>query len=246
MEQPGDFIVFADESGDHGMVRINPDYPLFVLSCCVILKREYVERVCPELQRFKLRWWSHDAVVLHSSQIKRHEPPFAFLASVDKRQRFMEDLSGVLRAAPFVLFSVVIDKVRLRDRYGVTAEPYTLALAYSVELIASFLRERGQGQRGTTLLIEKRGKLEDAHLTAAFGRICEATNGTGTHTNLSIELIDKKANLAGLQLADLVGTPVGRHVPRPCEHNRAFEVIREKFWTPAGSDSSEWSLKIYP
>lgn len=32
MERPSDFLVFADESGDHSLGRINPDYPVFVLS----------------------------------------------------------------------------------------------------------------------------------------------------------------------------------------------------------------------
>jgi uncharacterized protein DUF3800 len=57
MGSPSDYIVFADESGDHGLTVIDPQYPVFVLSCCVFDKTQYVENVCPELQRFKLRWW---------------------------------------------------------------------------------------------------------------------------------------------------------------------------------------------
>jgi len=33
-----DFIVYADESGDHGLGRVDPGYPLFVLACCVFRK----------------------------------------------------------------------------------------------------------------------------------------------------------------------------------------------------------------
>jgi hypothetical protein len=246
MGEPSDFIVFADESGDHGLARINPDYPVFVLSCCVFDKKEYVERVCPELQRFKLRWWPHDAVVLHSSQIRRHEPPFAFLASVERRERFMKDLAGTLQAAPFTLFSVAIDKVRLKERYAVSIDPYSLALRYCVELVVVFLREREQGHRDVPFLIEKRGKLEDAQLAAAFLRICEGENCWGALRGLSIELIDKKANLPGLQIADLVGTPIGRHVLKPHERNRAFESIQQKLWMPLDPGRSERGLKILP
>ena len=35
MQPASSFIVFADESGDHGLTRINPNYPIFVLSCCI-------------------------------------------------------------------------------------------------------------------------------------------------------------------------------------------------------------------
>lgn len=31
-----DFIVYADESGDHGMVSIDPQYPMFALTFCVM------------------------------------------------------------------------------------------------------------------------------------------------------------------------------------------------------------------
>jgi hypothetical protein len=50
--------------------------------------------VCPGLQRFEMRWWLHDAVVLHSAQIKRQEPPFGFSRSELKHARFMEDLTA--------------------------------------------------------------------------------------------------------------------------------------------------------
>lgn len=55
MGPASNFIVFADESGDHGLSRINPNYPIFVLSCCIFRKDDYIDRVCPALQRFKLR-----------------------------------------------------------------------------------------------------------------------------------------------------------------------------------------------
>ncbi len=33
------FIVYVDESGDHGMQTVDPNYPLFVLAFCVFYKR---------------------------------------------------------------------------------------------------------------------------------------------------------------------------------------------------------------
>jgi len=94
MELQSDYIVFADESGDHSLTRVNRDYPVFALSFCVFRKADYVETVCPLLQRFKLRWWPHDAIVLHSSQIRRQERPFLFLKSIEKRDQFMADLAA--------------------------------------------------------------------------------------------------------------------------------------------------------
>ena len=95
-----DFIVFADESGDHSLAKINPDYPVFVLSFCVFRRTEYFQTICSLLQQFKLRWWIHDGVVLHSLRIRRKELPFVFLKTLDTRERFMADLTETLANCP--------------------------------------------------------------------------------------------------------------------------------------------------
>lgn len=45
---------------------------------------------------------------------------------------------------------------------------------------------------------------------------------------------DKKTNLAGLQLADLVGRPVGLSHIRPGKPNRAFDALKKKFFCDGG------------
>jgi hypothetical protein len=49
------FVVYVDESGDHGMQNLDPHYPVFVLAFCVFHKRYYSEKVVPALHRFKFR-----------------------------------------------------------------------------------------------------------------------------------------------------------------------------------------------
>jgi hypothetical protein len=61
-----------------------------------------------------------------------------------------------------------------------------------------------------------------------------------------MELVDKKANLAGLQIADLVSTPIGRHLLKPDEPNRAFEVVRQKLWIPPAPCGGKGVLEMYP
>lgn len=34
-----DYVVYVDESGDHSLASIDPDYPVFVLTLCVFHKR---------------------------------------------------------------------------------------------------------------------------------------------------------------------------------------------------------------
>jgi hypothetical protein len=241
-----DFIVFADESGDHGMAKINPVYPVFVLSFCIFAKTDYVETVCPLFQRFKLRWWPHDGVVLHSLQIRRKQLPFLFLKTRDKREQFMAELTDALSRCPFTLIAAVIDKVRLHELDLQPENPYSLALKFCLKRTGDFLRQRGQLRRETSFLFECRGKREDAELKLAFRRLCDSGDGRAGMPKFSIEFFDKKSNMLGLQIADLVSTPIGHHVMRPERRNRAFEVIREKFDRAPNGEPMGWGLQVFP
>lgn len=50
-----DYVVFVDESGDHGTGSIDPSYPMFVLAFRVFEKEAYATRVAPAVTRFKFR-----------------------------------------------------------------------------------------------------------------------------------------------------------------------------------------------
>lgn len=241
-----DFIVFADESGDHSLANVSPDYPVFVLSFCVFRMEDYIETVCPLVQRFKVRWWRHDAMVLHAAKIRRHEPPFAFLQSIEKRERFMADLAETLSKCSFMLISGVIDKARLREQHGQPETPYPLALRYCLERTYELLRDCGQHEFETPFLFERRGKKEDAELELVFRRLCGGASCWGQMPGFTVEFFDKKANLIGLQIADLVSMPIGQHVIRPEKKNRAFEMIRQKLRRLPDDDAPEWGMKLFP
>jgi len=246
MAASSDYLVFADESGDHGMAQINADYPVFVLSCCVFDRTQYIERVCPEIQRFKMRWWPHDAVVLHSSLIKRRAPPYRFLSVAEKRERFLEDLTAVLASCPFTLVAVAVDKPALRSRYAALVNPYSLALKCCMEGVYGFLRDRGQENLQTPFLVEKRGKAENVELESDFRRVCGGDNRWGKIPGFSIDFVDKRTSLAGLQIADLVSTPIGRHLMRPDQPNRAYAMIEQKFMRSPEGLIEGWGLTQLP
>jgi len=61
----------------------------------------------------------------------------------------------------------------------------------------------------------------------------------------------KASNSAGLQLADLVARPIGRHVLNPEQPNQAFDVLRRKFYCEGGRQAvgdgyDQWGLKHFP
>ncbi|HCU25092.1 MAG TPA: DUF3800 domain-containing protein, partial [Deltaproteobacteria bacterium] len=49
------YVVFVDESGDHGLVSIDPNYPIFVLVFSIFKKSDYINSLVPSLQRFKYK-----------------------------------------------------------------------------------------------------------------------------------------------------------------------------------------------
>ena len=62
---------------------------------------------------------------------------------------------------------------------------------------------------------------------------------------------DKRVNSSGLQLADLVARPIGLSVLRPAQPNRAFEMLKRKFFCDGGrgnvgTDYEGRGLKVLP
>lgn len=121
-----DYLVFVDESGDHGLDTIDPSYPMFVLAFCVMRKEDYVETLTPALQHFKLKHFGHDNVILHERDIRKDQGAFAFLKSKDKKQAFVDELTTIIAETPFTLICSVIRKEQLRAKYADPDNPYHL------------------------------------------------------------------------------------------------------------------------
>lgn len=235
-----DYIVYVDESGDHGLAP-NRDYPVFVLAFCIFHKDDYLREVAPAIQRFKFRHFGHDVVVLHENEIRKDQGDFKFLKSPCLKDTFMNELGEVIANASFTLVCVVIDKTELEKRYANPHNPYHLALKYGLERVCHFLLDKKQQGRIAHLIVEQRGSTEDRQLKSAFQTFA---NG---EKRLSLKLVfaDKKVNSAGLQLADLVARPVGLSLIRPGQPNRAFQTIRKKLYNVRGRVKG-WGLKYFP
>lgn len=245
-----DFVVYVDESGDHGMLTVDPNYPVFVLAFCVFHKRHYCEKVVPSLQKFKFNYFGHDHVVLHEHEIRKEKGNFKFQNRQLKKD-FLDQLTGIIDFSNFILISCVIDKGRLRDRQEQQSNPYHLALGFCLETLHELLQEKNQDETLTHVVVECRGKKEDNELELEFRRICDGANRQNRRLPFEIVFADKKTNSSGLQLADLVARPVGLSVLRPDQENRAFDVLKRKFFCSGGRDNvgngfENWGLKIYP
>lgn len=229
-----DYVVYVDESGDHSLASIDKDYPVFVLALCIFQKRHYAEKIIPAVEKLKFNYFGHDSVVLHENEIRKQKGDFAFLAHRPTRDVFMAGLSSIMEASNFILVACVVDKARVNRAAGAASNPYHIALGICLEALRSFLAEKGQDQVKTHVVVECRGKKEDAELELEFRRICDGDNPGNLVLPFDIVFADKKTNLAGLQLADLVARPVGLSYIRPQQSNQAFEMLKKKFFCDGG------------
>lgn len=246
-----DFVVYVDESGDHSLASIDREFPVFVLALCVFHKRHYAEKIIPAVEKLKFNYFGHDSVVLHEHEIRKQKGAFAFLSHLPTRNEFMTHLSAIMDASNFILISCVVDKSRLSRSVGTDSNPYHIALALCLEALREFLAEKGQDQVRTHVVVECRGKKEDAELELEFRRVCDGANSGNRQLPFDIVFADKKTNLAGLQLADLVARPVGLNYIRPQQANQAFEMLKKKFFcdggrAQVGSGYENVGLMIYP
>lgn len=245
-----DYIVYVDESGDHSMVAIDDAYPVFVLSLCIFQKAYYARAVVPSLEAFKFSQFGHDIVILHERDIRKEVGQFRFSNAAGKN-RFIGALSRIIEASKFVLVACVIDKRRMVDTDETASNPYHVALKFCLEQLRDFLSEKGQLDGTTHVVVECRGKKEDAELELEFRRICDGANRFAAPLPFSVVFADKKANSSGLQLADLVARPIGLSVVRRGQANRAFDLLKKKFFcrggrANVGKDYEGVGYLIYP
>jgi Protein of unknown function (DUF3800) len=237
-----DYIVFVDESGDHSLDVINPDYPVFVLAFCIFPCDAYIDQVTPAVRRLKMTLFGHDLVILHEHDIRKKSGAFAAL-SKDRRDALMQGLTKTIEQAPMTLVAVVIDKVRHKARYAAPQHPYHLALQYGLERVRKFLRLKDQAGRLTHVVCEARGQKEDKEMELAFRRLCCPPL---TPYPLELTIADKKCNSEGLQLADLVARPAGLHVLRPGQANRAWDALQPKLFAGEWGCVQGNGLKVFP
>ena len=246
----GKYIVYVDESGDHSLQSIDPQYPVFVLAFCVFHKRHYSEVIVPALEKFKFNYFGHDQVVLHENEIRRRTGLFNIFRNAAQQAEFIDELTQIIEFSNFVLISTTIDKRDLR-RLDVSDNAYHIALGMCMETLHEFLKEKGESEKKTHIVFERRGDKEDKELELEFRRICDGYNRFAIPLPFEILAADKKVMSSGLQLADLVARPIGLSTLRPEQPNRAFEVLKRKFFCDGGREAvgvgyEGVGMKIFP
>lgn len=242
----GDYIVYVDESGDHNLKQINREYPIFVLSFCIFHIPAYTDKIVPEIQRMKFKYFGHDMAVFHETEIRKQESAFRILRNDKIRKVFMHDLSRIIHQSSFKIVASIINKNRYKQHVRAHENPYHVALEYGLERVFEYLQALGQVGRLTYIVFEGRGKNEDADLKLEFSKILDRTTINGMSDTLRFKCVSKLSNSTGLQLADMTARPIGLRILRPQQQNRAWDLIKSKILTEPNTKMINFGLKVYP
>lgn len=234
MSNYSDYIVFVDETGDHGLDKIDASFPMFGLTFCIVRKTDYITRITPDFQAFKFKYWGHDTVVLHEHEMRKSIGPFAFLMGGEGlRSAFFGDLTALMEKTEMTLISAVIHKERHKAKYAYPWNPYEVALLFCLERLLGVMLARDQRGRTVHVVFECRGKDEDDALELEFRRIVGGMAWGYRRMDFSSVKMEpvfarKSANSIGLQLADMTARPSALRVLRPEQENRAYDTIAPK------------------
>jgi hypothetical protein len=241
-----DYILFIDESGDHGLTSIDRHYPVFVLCGVLIKKRDYSEQLSPMLCQLKMDFWGHDEIILHEHDIRKPQGIFSILQLREERDRFHSRIGEIFDQCDFQLIYSLIRKQEYADKYPDPVNPYSLSMSFVLERAFLEINSRGHGARKTHVIVEKRGAKEDTQLALAFERITNGNNACNRALPFDLVMIPKIANSPGQQIADLAARPLGIRAIRPDQANRAYEALRGKIRRDSKGKAEGWGVKVFP
>lgn len=259
------YRLYLDESGDH-VYRETGEvaHRYLCLLGCWFQNPDYLQFHAALEQLKERHFHPHpdNPIILHREDMINRRKEFKILQDEQKRTAFDNDLLSIIEAAKFKVVAVVIDKAALRASYGETAgHPYHLGLGFLLQRFAGYLNRIN---RIGDVMAEARGKREDLLLRESYQRVYEhgiwsVTSAAFFQSALSsheIKLRNKKANISGLQLADLIGHPAKmwalRHYglvtddPAPFAQ-RLMEIIENKFNRQLFNNRLEgYGIVLYP
>lgn len=240
------FRLYIDESGDHvfrDTHTINHRY--LCLLGCWIKNPAYLDfhDDLESIKRIHIPHHPDEPVILHREDIVHARKVFKVFRDPVKRAAFDQDLLNIIAKTEFRMTAVIIDKDKLREQYGAGAgHPYNLGLGFLLQRYAGYLNHIN---RTGDVMAEARGGVEDRLLKESYSRvhmhgawITRAGYFQAALTSQELKIKQKKENIAGLQLADLLVNPAKMWVlnhyelleaPLPAFVQRLSPIMEKKF-----------------
>jgi hypothetical protein len=209
-------LVFIDESGDSQTAPhlINKQYPIFLLVAVCFERRAY-EKFENDLNFLKRRLFKDTEFILHMAELTR--PSKAkdirnlLMNDSNFRHSFYNSIEMLINKAEFGI--VFVAERKNKSRLSNTKHSTDLYENCVRELLSQIKQRFGHFK----VIVESRSTILDSKITKAFPQII---------------FLPKSANCAGLQLADLVATPIGRHIlgksMKPAGNELPYTAVKKK------------------
>jgi hypothetical protein len=233
------YLAFIDESGNHNLdiVKVDNLYNVFVLGAVLFEEQDYL-LFDTQFRQMKRKLFGTEDFIIHTAEITRPSRAKDSLNqkfnSPEFRFEFYSSVLRLIEASKFQIIACAIRKDRLVDKYGSNSQdPYLL----SFENLLNRIHWRSGRISPLKLCLEKRGPKEDKELNLAIKRAYDlgtkfVTAQVVNQCFQSMELYEKSTNLSGLQLIDLMVTPIGRHLvgkePKTYGNEIPYTSVKEK------------------
>jgi hypothetical protein len=210
------YRLYIDESGTHKYSNSTDIKERYLCLLGVIISAEHNQEVLlPKWEELR-SIFTEDVdfpPFFHFVDVVNKRNVFSKLFNEEIKEVFNAKYIEILKSSQYVVCCVVLDKKAHNERYGTSAmHPYHYCLNVLLERYVKFLSdENAVGD----VLAEARGKREDGLLRSEFSRFYE--NGTfylGSEfvqkrlTSGKLKLKTKEARICGLELADMLATPM--------------------------------------
>ena len=205
------YRLYIDESGDHVFGHLTePNHRYLCLLGCWVRGLEYrrLHRMMEDLKQRHIPHNPDEPVILHREDIVNRRRCFWRLRNPEVTEEFDRALIALLGEAQYTVVAIVIDKLRLQENYETPAHPYHLAMGFLLQRYCGYLNHVN---RVGDVMAESRGGRENRLLVDSFERVYErgawrirAPFFQQALTSRRLKIEQKRANIAGLQLADLI------------------------------------------
>lgn len=210
------YRLYIDESGNSDLDHSDDRNHRFLSLTGIIVDLQHIqETIHPEMESLKRRYFgSHpdEPVTLHRKELVNRRYPFQALREPDVESMFNQDLLTYLRNWEYRVITVCLDKKNHIETYQTWArDPYYYCLVILLERFNFWLNRRSS--KGD-VMAESRGRRDDTRLKDEFRSLWgNGSDYVGANqfqrslTSRELKVKPKSANIAGLQIADLIAHP---------------------------------------
>jgi len=215
------YRLYIDEVGNQDLTHTESLNERFLSLTGVIVESQYcIDELIPSMEELKRHFFCKDPdepIIFHRKDIVNKRYPFQALRDPKIEAEFNKTLLNKLTIWNYKVITVVIDKYAHKEKYSKWHfHPYHYCLSVMLERYLLILH---YGNNAGDVMVECRGGVEDRKLEESFERLYRTGNGNisreiwQTHlTSSKLKARQKKANICGLQLADLIAHPSRREI----------------------------------